>query len=1035
MEKVFAFDVGTASLGIAVRKDFDMIRYESLLLPQEAGGMDELREARRQYRTRLAHAAREAYWKRICEEAGIEVLHSRIHGDASLHIPSSPGDPRLEREFAAPGDETIYTSCLLRIKLLQGAKLEGWQVFKAVRSALQRRGFDRNVPWKNRAASKTNADDDSKTAKNAMEYEKMLLEIVNQQREYLYPCYFDAFQMGLWNPRNNQILLRPSKISNRARGYTPPRELVIAELSALLQNAAKLFPKLVGKIDEVLWGPGKEQYASFFAEKRNALHLKEGSAGDWESLLGQKIPRFDNRQPGKCALIPRFHVCQASDTAIIESTFLLKVKNLRVLSPEGKEVFFSPETIRVILDTARIKARAKREELRLAQADKEAIQAAVASAYKIAKTDLKKTLRSMKYDILPGNEEVEAPKISGRARLSRPAAKIMRDLILSGESPRAFYQKLLQCPPKDIPGATLSDDLQFLLMMPDSWEGIHIPDMAGKKIQESAQSPDDLVRQLIAEQRSPIVRLRLEIFDRELKRLLDDPAIGKPDRIVMEFVRGDFLGEEKKRKLEAEIKRRHKENLEIRTTATEQGYSSGTDLLKLKLLKEQAYVCPYTGDVLSCFALEDLEVDHIVPRHGGKNGSDGFTNKVVTSRTTNQLKGARTPYEFLHGSGKWTAYCNRVMAMKVSKRKQRLLLSPDAEKLDQKYSDLCSTAWIARVFRDIAAVRCCWPEGAIGSERHIVVINGAITAALRRRYRIDSLLAPECKSADEIEKKNRDDKRHHALDAMVLTFTTFWMRNPALRDKLALPDKIDRYYFQKYIDEVNPRNIIFPRAGLEKTIYGKREIDGQSKMTKREDIVSFGIDNKGKFVEKSVLSNFRDVCDEKLRSYLQTSFANAKIDSTEKWMFWCQNLKSPDTGMPIKKVRIVKGGIEEYKNLSKDGDVFGGQYRKGDQHKGYFVYLDTKNKPRVAPVYAHASVSLEREKLCKLGFTVVDFFQSGCSVEIKVHAISGKNHVSPGVYMLTSIWTQGTIALFKNGEKYLVSLSSISDIASNLKRC
>lgn len=1034
-EIVFGFDIGTGSFGIAVRRDMEMLLGESLLLPADAGSLDELRAARRQYRTRLAHAAREAYWRKICGEAGIEVLHSRIPGNASLHIRPSSGDPRLEREFAAPGDDTIYTSCLLRIKLLQGEKLDGWQVFKAIRSAFQRRGFDPDVPWKNRAHSAREEEDDSDTAKKATEYEKLLRQYVNDREEYLYPCYFDAFRMGLWDPETNVIRLRPENPSERARGFTPPRKLVIAELRKLLENAAKQFPKLAGKTDEILFGPGREQYASFYAEKRKALGLQEGGASDWDALLGQKIPRFDNRQPGYCALIPRLHVCQANDTAVIEATFLLKVKNLRFTASEGCEISLPSDAIRLMLEVARDKAKTKRAELKAkGVTDKGKIQAEVASCYRITKTDLKKCAKASGWEVLPGNDEVEAPKVSGRSRFSRPAAKIMRDLVLSGESPRAMYDKLLESPPADLGVGKLAEDLEFLLVMPDSWDAICVPDMGLIKIRRGVQNVDSAVQTLIAEQRSPLIRLRLKLFDEQLKKLISDPEIGKPDRIVIEFVRTDFIGEEQKRKLEKEMKQRRKDNESIRKEAEAAGHFSDTDLLKLKLLKEQGYICPYTGENLSPNDLDALEIDHIVPRHGGKNGSDGYTNKVVTKRATNEEKGARTPYEYLHGSGKWTAYTNRIMKMKLSKRKQRLLLSPDAEKLDKKYSDLCSTAWIARIFRDIAMLRCNWRDGAAGEARHVVVINGSVTAALRRRYRIDSLLAPDCHDPEAIEKKNREDKRHHALDAMVLTFATFWMRDPAMRDKLTMPEKVDRNYFARYIDSIVPRNIILPQSGLEQMIYGRREILGEVRMTRRVALESLGLKGN-KFDRETALKNFKNIGDQKLREFLQTHFDASDIPDAAAWKKWCEELCSPDTGMPIKKVRICQWSPEEYKNFSKDGDVFRGQYRRGDQHKGQFIYLDAKGRARVAPVYAHASVYLERKHLQAQGFVVVGFFQSGCNVELCAEAVSGKTVVPPGVYLLRTIMSAGKMKLHKNGRDYEFSLSAIPDIVNNLKRC
>lgn len=147
-EKVFAFDVGIGSLGIAVRKGNEILEARSLLIPPEFASITEQRERRRQYRTRIAHKKREEWLKDQCRAAGIEVLDGRFPGKRKKGIPPRKGDPRLEREFAEPGDDTVYTSCLLRILLLRGEKLEGWQVYKAFHSAIQRRGYDSFIPWK-----------------------------------------------------------------------------------------------------------------------------------------------------------------------------------------------------------------------------------------------------------------------------------------------------------------------------------------------------------------------------------------------------------------------------------------------------------------------------------------------------------------------------------------------------------------------------------------------------------------------------------------------------------------------------------------------------------------------------------------------------------------------------------------------------------------------------------------------------------------------------------------------------------------------
>src|ERR1051326_4873628 len=139
-QKVWAFDLGKASIGEAVRQGTRFLHKASLLIPADFAETRTASTRRRMWRTRQAHKAREGWLKQVMRTAGVEVLHGRNYDQAGNWKPGEPADERLEREFAESGDTTCYTSCLLRIKLLGGEKLEPWQVYKAFHSAIKRRG-------------------------------------------------------------------------------------------------------------------------------------------------------------------------------------------------------------------------------------------------------------------------------------------------------------------------------------------------------------------------------------------------------------------------------------------------------------------------------------------------------------------------------------------------------------------------------------------------------------------------------------------------------------------------------------------------------------------------------------------------------------------------------------------------------------------------------------------------------------------------------------------------------------------------------
>lgn len=146
-EIVWGFDIGKGSLGEAVRIGNEFKHVQSLEIPPEFAETKTAAALRRAWRTRHAHKARELWLERCLSNAGIEVLGRRkvdiVGGRWKL---VSEGDRRLEREFPADGEDCCYNSIALRCKLLLGEKLESWQVFKALNSAIQTRGYDAKIP-------------------------------------------------------------------------------------------------------------------------------------------------------------------------------------------------------------------------------------------------------------------------------------------------------------------------------------------------------------------------------------------------------------------------------------------------------------------------------------------------------------------------------------------------------------------------------------------------------------------------------------------------------------------------------------------------------------------------------------------------------------------------------------------------------------------------------------------------------------------------------------------------------------------------
>lgn len=258
--------------------------------------------------------------------------------------------------------------------------------------------------------------------------------------------------------------------------------------------------------------------------------------------------------------------------------------------------------------------------------------------------------------------------------------------------------------------------------------------------------------------RNPIVSKALTETRRVINAVI--AQYGKPDAIHIELPREFNMGEKRKKELE----KRQKENKKINDEAKEQyaniraanpylalkEYPSHEDLLRYRLWKEQNWQCPYSGKTINQTQLfsAELDIDHILPYCRTLN--DSFNNKVLAFAEQNQQKGNRTPFEWKSGS-EYEAIIAR--ARKLSSSKLKNFLCQELEK-DFISSQLIDTAYISKTVKDY--VQC------LGCE--VIPTKGQMTAWLRHQWGLNNILGGET--------KNRDDHRHHAVDALVVALTS-----------------------------------------------------------------------------------------------------------------------------------------------------------------------------------------------------------------------------------------------------------------------
>jgi CRISPR-associated endonuclease Csn1 len=607
---------------------------------------------------------------------------------------------------------------------------------------------------------------------------------------------------------------------------------------------------------------------------------------------------------------------------------------------------------------------------------------------------------------LAGHEEIKPPRTAGRSRFCRPALEILKRLILSGQLPKTFYAEELArlAGNKDPLKGLVPTDLEFLPKMGESWDRIHVPDQQLDAVLQMSSDPDQAVRQIVGKQNNPVVRHRLQLFFDRLKHLRD--KFGEPQTVALEFVRWDFMGEKARKEYSKFVSEQTKLREQARKEAEEAGLDGKGAALKLTLFKEQGGICLYTGEPLDISKIDSYEIDHIVPH--SRMGPDAPYNRVLTTRRTNKdLKKDKTPFEWLGATSGWESYLQRVKgrAGQLRNRKVRLLTSQDAEELVEKYSTLAETAWISRLARAVLDATFGWRNGVDkDGKKRLVFVQGGLTARIRRKYRLNSLLSPAPEGVDAREweskaEKNRSDKRHHALDAIVINFVPQWARDEAKESFFKFPKALGtdpRKTLARVIDQVAPRQIAFEKPTLADTIFGARKQGPERTIVQRCELVSLGMKptapGKSAFDLTYLKKQIKSVRDTRIRSLLQEVIAAAPTE--EQWLAFCDTVRIPrkdgSAGPRIIRVNVNVGSADEYADLSKDAT---GAYRKGkDSHKGQLLYVDGGGNYGVAPIYAHASSALVEEQLTSLaGTRVLASVRSGCLIEL-LEPIAKEDH-------------------------------------------
>lgn len=256
---------------------------------------------------------------------------------------------------------------------------------------------------------------------------------------------------------------------------------------------------------------------------------------------------------------------------------------------------------------------------------------------------------------------------------------------------------------------------------------------------------------------NPTVHIGLNQLRRIVNRLI--AAYGPPDEVVVELARELKLNKKQKDEEQLRNSQNRATNERYKATLAENGLpDTAGNLMMLRLWEEQRdgmhSFCPYSGAQISLSQLfsAEVEIDHILPF--SRTLDDSSANKVVCFRSSNRGKGNRTPYEFYGSSAIWSAIEEN--ARKLPRNKSWRFAADAMERfkteggdfLDRQLNETRHLSRIAKSYLEVVA-----PQ--------VWVVTGTLTAMLRGKWGLNSIL-------EGGNRKNRDDHRHHAIDAFTV---------------------------------------------------------------------------------------------------------------------------------------------------------------------------------------------------------------------------------------------------------------------------
>ena len=468
--------------------------------------------------------------------------------------------------------------------------------------------------------------------------------------------------------------------------------------------------------------------------------------------------------------------------------------------------------------------------------------------------------------------------------------------------------------------------------------------------------PDDL--------RNPLVNKALFEVRKVINAIIRE--YGKPAKIKIEMARDVKGSREERKELHFKMRENEKRNEEVRQKLISElniTQPSRDDIIKYKLWEECGRVCPYTGKPISQNALfgqhPEFQVEHILPF--SRSLDDGFINKTLCSVDENRRKGNMTPFEFYNGKEQYEKIKQRISVLPYPKRQKFL----------QK--ELTLDSCIERELNDTRYI--CKEVVKYLKQLGVTVkgTKGKVTAELRHQWGLNNIL-----DFNGSGLKNRDDHRHHAVDAAVVAVTENDHLKRLAQSKYSLTDKSFDQPWDGFRDELEKKvNSINVSHRPLKKVSGQLHEETSYGPTGRKDSKGQDIFVYRKKLEDLTCPMIEDIVDPVVRHIVKDRLVEYGVDisknskiSKEVWdkPLYMKNTKS-EKKVQIKKVRITEVANNMIIMKDRDGNPYRAVKPGNNHHIEIYEYQDKKGKIRrgfdVVTMYEAVKRSQNKELVVK----------------------------------------------------------------------